>query len=353
MARINSYAKITGSPADSDCFIIDSTQGTAGTRIVLWSVLKNVLTGIFAPKNHTHPGSDITSAVANANAATNDSVGQNIASTYVKELTANGRTITVKRGNDTTYTFQTLDTTYPIADSQHDGLLSKDKYTDLDWVRKHYFEHVDVVQHNGTPALHFTNNAAESVVNEYVDAANATHSGIMATSDWQMLHALKTIDQAVEIKPGTDLNTISNPGYYSILYRNDTQVSNMPVTGYVTAMLIVFRHSPSDMATQIYIRSTDVQIRNGRGSMFVRYYNSKHEWQPWQDITAYPSATKSADGLMTAADKRKLDGLSNDYGVAIGLATSSKDGLMPKGDKAKLDAIAPIPNTTIDGFFNI
>lgn len=105
MARINSYTKITGAPADSDCFIIDSTQGTAGTRIVLWSVLKSVLTGIFASKSHKHPGSDITSAVANANAATNDSVGQNIASTYVKEITANGRTITVTKGNGTTSTF--------------------------------------------------------------------------------------------------------------------------------------------------------------------------------------------------------------------------------------------------------
>lgn len=178
MARINSYTKITGAPADSDCFIIDSTQGTAGTRIVLWSVLKSVLTGIFASKSHKHPGSDITSAVANANAATNDSVGQNIASTYVKEISANGRTITVKRGNDTTFTFTTQDTTYSVA-------------------------------------------------------------------------------------------------------------------------------------------------------------------------------TQSANGLMSSADKRKLDGLSGDYASAIGLATSSKDGLMSKTDKAKLDAIGSISTSTIDGFFRI
>ena len=180
MARINSYAKFTGVPADSDCFIIDSTQGTAGTRIVLWSVLKSVLTGIFAPKSHKHPGSDITSAVANADTAVNDSTGQNIASTYVKEITANGRTITVKRGNDTTFTFQTQDTN-----------------------------------------------------------------------------------------------------------------------------------------------------------------------------TTYPSATQSADGLMSSADKKKLDGLSGDYASAIGLVTSSKDGLMLKTDKAKLDAIGSISNGTIDGFFKI
>lgn len=178
MARINSYTKITGAPADSDCFIIDSTQGTAGTRIVLWSVLKSVLTDIFASKSHKHPGSDITSAVANANAATNDSTGQNIASTYVKEITANGRTVTVKRGNGTTSTFTTQDTTYSVA-------------------------------------------------------------------------------------------------------------------------------------------------------------------------------TQSANGLMSAADKRKFDGLSGDYASAIGLATSSKDGLMPKADKAKLDAIGSISTSTIDGFFRI
>lgn len=178
MARINSYTKITGAPADSDCFIIDSTQGTAGTRIVLWSVLKSVLTGIFASKSHKHPGSDITSAVANANAATNDSTGQNIASTYVKEITASGRTVTVTKGNGTTSTFTTQDTTYSVA-------------------------------------------------------------------------------------------------------------------------------------------------------------------------------TQSANGLMSDADKRKLDGLSGDYASAIGLATSSKDGLMSKTDKAKLDAIRSISNSTIDGFFRI
>lgn len=209
MARINSYAKITGSPADSDCFIIDSTQGTAGTRIVLWSVLKNVLTGIFAPKNHTHPGSDITSAVANADAATNDSVGQNIASTYVKELTVNGRTITVKRGNDTTYTFNTQDTntTYPLADSSHDGLMSKNKYSDLDWIHKHYFEHVSVVQHNGVPALHFTNNAAGTLADEYIDAATKDRAGIMSAEDKVTLDGLKASQNSVTPIPNTTIDS--------------------------------------------------------------------------------------------------------------------------------------------------
>lgn len=223
MARINSYTKITGAPADSDCFIIDSTQDTAGTRIVLWSVLKSVLTGIFAPKVHKHPGSDITSAVANANAATDDSVGQNIASTYVKSVTASGRTVTVTKGNNTTSTFTTQDTTY--------GNMSG------------------------------------------ATTSAAGRAGLVPA-------------------PATGANN--------------------------------------------------------------RYLRSDGAWAvPPDNNTTYSVATQSVNGLMSSADKRKLDNLSNDYVGAIGLATSSKDGLMSKDDKAKLDAIGSIPNTTIDGFFKI
>lgn len=223
MARINSYTKIAGAPADSDCFIIDSTQGTAGTRIVLWSVLKSVLIGVFAPKVHKHPGSDITSAVANANAATNDSVGQNIASTYVKSVTASGRTVTVTKGNGTATTFTTQDTTY--------GNMSG------------------------------------------ATTSAAGKAGLVPA-------------------PATGANN--------------------------------------------------------------RYLRSDGTWAvPPDNNTTYSVATHSVNGLMSFADKRKLDGLSSDYGGAIGLATPSKDGLMSKGDKAKLDAIGSIPNTTIDGFFTI
>lgn len=223
MARINSYTKITGAPADSDCFIIDSTQGTTGTRIVLWSVLKSVLTGIFAPKVHKHPGSDITSAVANANVATNDSVGQNIASTYVKSVTASGRTVTVTKGNNTISTFTTQDTTY--------GNMSG------------------------------------------ATTSAAGKAGLVPA-------------------PATGANN--------------------------------------------------------------RYLRSDGTWQvPPDTNTTYPLATQSVNGLMSSADKRKLDGLSSDIVGSIPLATSSRDGLMPKTDKAKLDAIGPIPTSTIDGFFRI
>lgn len=355
MARINSYTKIAGAPADSDCFIIDSTQGTAGTRIVLWSVLKSVLTGIFAPKAHKHPGSDITSAVANANTATNDSIGQNIASTYVKELTVDGRTITVKRGNNTTFTFQTQDTntTYPLADGQHDGLMSSGKFNDLERIHTKYFEHVRVEMHGSVPALHFTNQAAGTTASEYVDAANATNSGIMAASDWSLLHSLKTIDRAKVIPANADLNNYRTPGWYALDRNGSSTIKNKPVSGETLGMIQVMWINGNERI-QVYITAYRAENRSGRRTMFVRHFGGGgNTWSPWTDITAYPSATQSADGLMSSADKRKLDSLSSDVAGSIPLATPSRDGLMPKTDKAKLDAIGPIPTSTIDGFFRI
>lgn len=343
MARINSYTKITGAPADSDCFIIDSTQGTAGTRIVLWSVLKSVLIGAFASKSHKHPGSDITSAVANANAATNDSTGQNIASTYVKGITANGRTITVKRGNNTTFTFQTQDTTYPVAD--------------------------------------------------------ASKSGIMAAADWSLLHSLKAINKSVELTNSDNLNSydsVDKCGWYHAVGNNT--VANKP-SGVNYFGMFVMRMASGVVAQILYdnnkkiwtrarvnsswsswtalVRTTDTianatnatkatqdsagqtinttyvkSVTASGRTVIVTKGNGTTSTFTTQDTT-YSVATQSADGLMSSADKQKLDGLSDDYASGIGLATSSKDGLMSKTDKAKLDAIGSISTSTIDGFFSI
>ncbi len=201
MARINTYPKISGAPADSDCFIIDSTQGTAGTRIVLWSVMKTVLSGIFASKSHRHNANEIDGTVSSATSATNDSTGQNIASTYVKELTVNGRTVTVKRGNNTTYTFQTQDTntTYPIASNTQDGLMSKSAHGDLVWTHDRYLEHVEITMHGSVPALRFWNQSPTSGLGQgiYIDAATTTRSGIMSANDKATLEALKASDKAV------------------------------------------------------------------------------------------------------------------------------------------------------------
>lgn len=51
-------------------------------------------------------------SATNATKATQDSAGQQINTTYVKSVTASGRTVTVTKGDGKTSTFQTQDTTY-------------------------------------------------------------------------------------------------------------------------------------------------------------------------------------------------------------------------------------------------
>ena len=61
--------------------------------------------------------------VANATKATQDSSGQTIKSTYIKGLSIDGKTITYTKGDDTTGTITTQDTTYGAATSSTLGLV--------------------------------------------------------------------------------------------------------------------------------------------------------------------------------------------------------------------------------------
>lgn len=64
------------------------------------------------------------------------------------------------------------------------------------------------------------------------------------------------------------------------------------------------------------------------------------------DSTVIPTvpgvATTSANGLMSSADKTKLNGIATGAEKNPSAATSSTDGLMSKTDKAKLDALPVI-----------
>lgn len=67
-------------------------------------------------------------ADSTAKKATQDSLGNVISSTYVKDLSASGSTVTVTRGDDTTFTFETQGGSSNLATPKTDGLMSaKDK----------------------------------------------------------------------------------------------------------------------------------------------------------------------------------------------------------------------------------
>ena len=71
-------------------------------------------------------------SVGSAIKATNDSKGQLIANTYIKSLSVSGKTITYTKGDGTTGTIITQDTTYGVATQTSPGLMSIDDKKKLD-----------------------------------------------------------------------------------------------------------------------------------------------------------------------------------------------------------------------------
>lgn len=211
----------------------------------------------------------------------------------------------------------------------------------------------------------------------------------------------------------SDLNTITTPGdYYASGGANATIANNYPFNGAVGTLSVRRFHSSSIWVTQ----TLTIWSKN---EVWVRSANSSTGWTAWmlQATTSYvdaktwsgadittgtinpariANATSSLDGLMSKADKAKLDGASSASTantimmtdsagrfrvntpsastdatnkayvdgktwdgadittgtispLRIANATASLDGLMSKADKAKLDKATPAstPNTLV------
>ena len=78
----------------------------------------------YALKTGTVANAGYATLAGAASVATLDSGSNNIRSTYIKEITASGTTVTYKRGDNTTGTFTTKDTTYNAASTTTAGLMS-------------------------------------------------------------------------------------------------------------------------------------------------------------------------------------------------------------------------------------
>ena len=111
------YRVIDTDHLDSAAGYREYTAGTASK--VPWSGITGK-PSTFTPSEHTHDITDVNglqnalngklSTTGTAAKATADASGQNIATTYVKSVTADGKTITITKGDGSTSTFQTQDT---------------------------------------------------------------------------------------------------------------------------------------------------------------------------------------------------------------------------------------------------
>lgn len=314
MARLNTYTR-TLQPSDSDVFVIDSTTGSAGTRTVLWSSIK----ALFAAAKHSHAASDIASGTL-----------------AVDRLP----TIPLSKGGTGATSAETARTALGVQNPPTAPVVltnqNLNSYNTEEQCGYYYAAGGNTVSNKPSGVDHFGMWMMHTALGVFAQILydNSgkiwTRSYSTANSAWSTWTALvRTTDTIAKATNATNATNAANATNATKATQDSAgQTINTTYVKSVTASG----------------RTVTVTKGNGTTSTFTT-----------QDTT-YSAATQSTAGLMSAADKKKLDGLSGDYGLAIGTATSSKDGLMSKTDKAKLDkfpldGMTRISEATIDSMF--
>lgn len=314
MARLNTYTR-TSQPSDSDVFVIDSTTGSAGTRTVLWSSIK----ALFAAAKHSHAASDIASGTLAVDRLP------------TIPLSKGGTGATSDATARTALGVQNPPTAPVVLTNQNLNSYNTEKQCGYYYAAggNTVSNKPSGVQYFGMWMMHTASGVFAQIL--YDNSGKIwTRSYSTANSSWSTWTALvRTTDTIAKATSATNATKATNATNATKATQDSAgQTINTTYVKSVTASG----------------RTVTVTKGNGTTSTFTT-----------QDTT-YSAATQSTAGLMSAADKKKLDGLSGDYGSAIGTATSSKDGLMSKTDKAKLDkfpsdGMTRISEATIDGMF--
>lgn len=302
MARLNTYTRAS-QPSDSDVFVIDSTTGSAGTRTVLWSSIK----ALFAAAKHSHAASDIASGTL-----------------AVDRLP----TIPLSKGGTGATSAETARTALGVQNPPTAPVVLTDQ---------------NLNSYNTEEQCGYYYAAGGNTVSN--KPSNVQYFGM-----WMMHTASKVFTQILYDNSGkiwTRSYSSSNSAWSTW---TDTVAKATNATNATNATKAT-QDSAGQTINTTYVKSVTASGR----TVTVTKGNGTTSTFTTQDTT-YSAATQSTAGLMSAADKKKLDGLSGDYGSAIGTATSSKDGLMSKTDKAKLDkfpsdGMTRISESAIDGMF--
>ena len=312
MARLNTYTRAS-QPSDSDVFVIDSTTGSAGTRTVLWSSIK----ALFAAAKHSHAASDIASGTL-----------------AVDRLP----TIPLSKGGTGATSAETARTALGVQNPPTAPVVLTDQ---------------NLNSYNTEKQCGYYYAAGGNTVSN-------KPSGVEYFGMWMMHTALGVFTQILYDNSGKIwTRSYSNSAWstWTALVRTTdtiakaTNATNATKATNATNATKATQDSSGQTINTTYVKSVTASGR----TVTVTKGNGTTSTFTTQDTT-YSAATQSTAGLMSAADKKKLDGLSGDYGSAIGTATSSKDGLMSKTDKAKLDkfpsdGMTRISEATIDGMF--
>jgi hypothetical protein len=128
-----------------------------------------------------------------------------------------------------------------------------------------------------------------------------------------------------------DLNTITNGGFY-----RGSNITNAPTTG--TYHIIVTS----------YDSNATVQMAFATGSTLI-YLRRKSggTWTSWKQIATTDTATPSTDGLLSAADKSKLDGIATGAEVNQNAFSNVKVGSTTVAADSETDTLELVAGSNI------
>ena len=334
--------------------------------------------------------------------AAGDKNGKDI-TTYISGLKVSGRTITYTMGSGSTGTITTQDTTYSAATDSAAGLMSAADKEKLDGIATgaNKYTHPSFTSRNAGLYKITVNGEGHVTAATAVAKTDITGLGIpaqdttysVASDDTDGL--MSSEDKAKLDGIASGANNYTHPsftakssGLYKITVNDQGHVS---ATANVAKSDIVALGIPGQDTTYSTFKAATSSAAGGTGLVPApaagaqnKYLRGDGTWQTPPDTT-YSVATDAANGLMSASDKAKLDGIAsgaNNYShptyttrtsglykitvdgtghvsgatavskndiTALGIpstnttysnATTSADGLMSSEDKTKLNGIA-------------
>lgn len=354
------YLVTDTSALDSDAGYTEYTAATAAQ--VDWSGVQNK-PAVYPPEEHTHlyagsatAGGAATSALeadhaAAADKATGDGNGNDITKTYVAGVTASGTTVTVTYGNGDTKTFETQDnnTEYDTATTTADGLESAADKKKLDGiaegaeVNQNAFANIIVgtttlssASKTGTftitgddavsvTADGTTNTITVSAHDTKYSPATSSAAGLMSAADKAKLDKVSNDADAVsvaavKITDGVKIATVTVNGTATPIYApKDIDTHN-------TSTTFVAGSNTATAATTAVLANGSVYVNN---------------------VETAPDSTKTVTSTfqITGAGRASVTADANGNIIVNGstaTASATDDGLMSAADKAKLDSIASL-----------
>ena len=292
----------------------------------VWSYIQGKISSILGLTASSYSGKAATAETADtaaacsgnsatATKATQDSVGQQIDKTYIKELSISGKTITYTKGDKTTGTLTTQDTTYSAATQSSPGLMSAADKTKLDGIAANANKTTVDSALSSTSTNPVQNKAINTALGNKVDKVSGKG---LSTNDFTNTYKTK-LDGIAEGANNYALPTANNSTLGGV-----KTTSTVTSTSGLTACPIINGVPYYKDTNTVYTHPTTEGNKHipsgGSSGQILRWSSAGTAVWGNDNTTTYSNATTTTSGLMSAADKKKLDGIGSTP-LSIGSST--------------------------------